>query len=305
MRISRSDLAGRTQAVRQAAGSGLPISSGEREVPLHRRQPLDQVVGDAAQEEIRAAPRRNARRRCASRSARSKISVGPAMIAVLWLRRAVRQSRDWPRASRPAPDASRAAGACHSPEIPVYRRSDGRCRHGRTGSALLARLRQGGADIPASFARPRPAAALPRLCPPGGKRGDALCRPAGRRLRLIERPYCEQLGIPFAYDLGPGALSAEAIADPPPFERCRAVGAFDDVARKLVHGLKYRDRLELAAWMAGWMARAGGELLAEADMIVPVPLHRRRLWWRRFNQSAVLAGAIADGGRQAARRASC
>ena len=47
----------------------------------------------------------------------------------------------------------------------------------------------------------------------------------------------------------PGALSAEAIADPPPFERCRAVAAFDDVARRLVHGLKYRDRLELAAWM--------------------------------------------------------
>ena len=53
--------------------------------------------------------------------------------------------------------------------------------------------------------------------------------------------------MPFAYDLGPGALSAEAIADPPPFERCRAVAAFDEVARKLVHGLKYRDQLELAA----------------------------------------------------------
>jgi len=112
-------------------------------------------------------------------------------------------------------------------------------------------------------------------------------------MRWIERPYCEQLGIPFAYDLGPGALSAEAIAAPAPFQRCRAVCAFDDVARKLVHGLKYHDRLELAAWMGRWMARAGAELLAEADLIVPVPLHRRRLWRRRFNQSAVLAGPIA------------
>lgn len=64
-------------------------------------------------------------------------------------------------------------------------------------------------------------------------------------------PYCDRLGIPFVYDLGAGALSAEAIADPPPFDRCRAVAAFDEVARQLVHGLKYRDRLELAAWMAG------------------------------------------------------
>jgi ComF family protein len=112
-------------------------------------------------------------------------------------------------------------------------------------------------------------------------------------MRLIERPYCAQLGIPFAYDLGQGALSAEAIADPPPFARCRAVAAYDDVARSLVHGLKYRDQLDLAAWMASWMRRAGDELVAEAEVIVPVPLHRRRLWSRRYNQSVLLARGVA------------
>jgi ComF family protein len=112
-------------------------------------------------------------------------------------------------------------------------------------------------------------------------------------MRLIEKPCCERLGVPFAYGMGEGALSAEAIADPPPFDRCRAVAVFDDVARKLVHGLKYRDRLELAGWMAGWMSRAGAELIAAADVIVPVPLHPRRLWWRRANQSALLAQLIA------------
>jgi ComF family protein len=121
----------------------------------------------------------------------------------------------------------------------------------------------------------------------------SLCPACWSRLRLIEPPYCVRLGIPFAYDLGAGALSAEAIADPPPFDRCRAVAVFDDVARQLVHGLKYRDRLDLARWMAGWMVRAGSELLAEADVIVPVPLHRRRLWWRRYNQSALLAQAVS------------
>lgn len=125
-----------------------------------------------------------------------------------------------------------------------------------------------------------------------------LCPQCWSSLRLIERPYCEQLGIPFAYDLGPGALSAEAIADPPPFQRCRAVSAFDEVARKLVHGLKYRDRLELAGWMGRWMARAGAELLADAEVIVPIPLHRRRLWHRRFNQSAMLANSIAAVARK-------
>jgi len=120
-----------------------------------------------------------------------------------------------------------------------------------------------------------------------------LCPACWSRFKLIERPYCARLGIPFAYDLGPGALSAEAIAEPPPFDRCRAVAVYDDVARRLVHGLKYRDRLELAGWMGGWMARAGADLIEAVDVVVPVPLHRRRLWWRRYNQSALLARALA------------
>ena len=68
---------------------------------------------------------------------------------------------------------------------------------------------------------------------------------------------------------------------------------YDDVARKLVHGFKYSDRLNLAPMMGRWMARAGHELLADADALVPVPLHWRRLWRRRFNQSAALSRVIS------------
>jgi ComF family protein len=124
----------------------------------------------------------------------------------------------------------------------------------------------------------------------------SLCPACWAVLRFIEKPYCARLGIPFSYDLGTDALSAEAIADPPPFDRCRAVAGFDDVSRRLVHGLKYRDRLDLVAWMGAWMARAGAELIAEADVVVPVPLHRWRLWGRRFNQSVLLAKTIAASG---------
>ena len=65
------------------------------------------------------------------------------------------------------------------------------------------------------------------------------------------------------------------------------------IARKLVHSFKYGDRLDLAPMMGQWMARAGRELLKDADALLPVPLHWRRLWARRFNQSAALAKAIS------------
>jgi ComF family protein len=137
--------------------------------------------------------------------------------------------------------------------------------------------------------------ALPPLCPACREpiEGRGLCPACWSKLSFITRPYCERLGIPFVYDPGPGILSMEAIADPPAYHRARAAVRFDDISRALVHGLKYGDRLELAPMMGRWVSHAGRELLAEADALVPVPLHWRRLWARRFNQSAMLAAAIS------------
>jgi len=137
--------------------------------------------------------------------------------------------------------------------------------------------------------------ALPPLCPVcrDPVDGAGLCPACWSKLSFITRPYCERLGIPFVYDPGPGVLSMEAIADPPAYRRARAAVRFDDISRALVHALKYGDRLDLAPMMGRWLAYAGRELLAEADALVPVPLHWRRLWLRRFNQSAMLAATIS------------
>ena len=137
--------------------------------------------------------------------------------------------------------------------------------------------------------------ALPQLCPSCREPvdGAGLCPACWSKLSFIAPPYCQRLGIPFAFDSGAGLLSMEAIADPPAYNRARAAVRYDDVARKLVHALKYGDRLDLAPTMGRWMARAGGELLADADALVPVPLHWRRQWARRFNQAALLAQIIA------------
>jgi ComF family protein len=138
--------------------------------------------------------------------------------------------------------------------------------------------------------------ALPPLCPacrePLGD-GGGLCATCWSGLSFIAPPYCERLGIPFVYDPGPGILSMQAIADPPAYTRARAAVRYDDIARDLVHAFKYADRLDLAPLMGRWMAQAGDALLADADALVPVPLHWRRLWARRFNQAAALAKVMA------------
>lgn len=119
------------------------------------------------------------------------------------------------------------------------------------------------------------------------------CPQCWNSLRFITKPLCRVMGSPFSIDMGDGFLSAEAISNPPPFEKLRAVLIYDELARKLVSSIKYSDRTDLLRWVANWMDVSGQELISDADMIMPVPLHASRLRSRRFNQAAELAHRLA------------
>jgi ComF family protein len=125
----------------------------------------------------------------------------------------------------------------------------------------------------------------------------SLCGECWSDIRFIERPYCEVLGTPFDVQLESTGMidlqSAEAIANPPSFMRARAVARYDVHIRKLVSRLKFMDQSELAPWMANWMIRSGRELLNDKPIIIPVPLHSKRQFFRRYNQAAELARYIA------------
>ncbi len=122
---------------------------------------------------------------------------------------------------------------------------------------------------------------------------DSLCPACWSELQFIDGPVCVRCGLPFEIDAGPGTECGACIADPPKFDKARAILRYDDASKKPVLALKHADRLDLVPAFAKWLDRAGRELLSEADMIVPVPLHRMRLWKRRYNQSAELARALS------------
>lgn len=127
------------------------------------------------------------------------------------------------------------------------------------------------------------------ICPERVEPGGTLCARCWSRIDFITEPICPQTGRPFGHDPGAGVLSVEALGGRLAYDRARAVARYQDGVLDLVHGLKYRDRLDMAQPLGRLMARAGAELLADADCLVPVPLYRLRQWRRRYNQSALLA----------------
>ena len=138
---------------------------------------------------------------------------------------------------------------------------------------------------------------LPPVCirchAPNSAHG-VLCAACWQGITFITPPLCDRLGLPLPYASGEEvSLSSMALRHPPVYGRARAAARFDGVMRDLVHGLKYGDRHEVTNLFGRLLRSAGSELLRDADLIMPVPLHRVRLWKRRFNQAAILAGRLS------------
>lgn len=107
-------------------------------------------------------------------------------------------------------------------------------------------------------------------------------------------PLCHINGTPLPYDIGENTVSAAALAHPPEYDSARSVASYQGTMRELIHKLKYQDRHELTTLLAKWMIQFGKSQLEQADLIIPIPLHRWRLWQRRFNQSTLLSKRISE-----------
>ena len=136
--------------------------------------------------------------------------------------------------------------------------------------------------------------ALPPRCAACGMIVDmsgTLCGDCWRDVAFIGEPICAICGDDLPALAGPDAQCGACLASPPPYDRMRAVMRYGTVGRTIAHRLKYGRRVTLADVMALHMTR----LLPPDDpdaLLVPVPLHRWRIWSRGFNQSALVARAL-------------
>lgn len=120
----------------------------------------------------------------------------------------------------------------------------------------------------------------------------ALCAGCWSSIRFLAPPECACCGYPFEYVVPERTFCAACTRRQPEFDRARAVFAYEESSRGLILAFKHADRTHDAPAFGRWLARAGHELLLDADLIVPVPLHRWRLFRRRYNQAALLAQSL-------------
>jgi len=122
----------------------------------------------------------------------------------------------------------------------------------------------------------------------------ALCAPCWSEIAFIDGPACAHCGLPFEFDEGADACCGACFRQPPSYCRHRSVMHYNDASRSLILGFKHGDRTEGAPTFGAWLKRTGADLVQAETIIVPVPLHRRRLFTRRYNQSALLARSLSQ-----------
>jgi ComF family protein len=124
-----------------------------------------------------------------------------------------------------------------------------------------------------------------------------LCPACWNRIHFIAKPFCARCGAPFEVPVDETTLCGGCIMHPPHFGAARAAMLYDDASRSLVLRFKHGDRIHTAKALASWMHRAGEEFWNDTDILIPVPLHRWRLFRRRYNQAALLTQNLAAIGR--------
>lgn len=124
-----------------------------------------------------------------------------------------------------------------------------------------------------------------------------MCAACWGQLRFIQAPQCRTCGLPFEVKLPEDAECGECMKEAPPYGKMRAALRYDEGSQLLIGAFKYHDKTLLTPLLVRWMQPAAKALLKEADVLVPVPIHWRRMLLRRFNQSALLAFELAKVSR--------
>ena len=139
-------------------------------------------------------------------------------------------------------------------------------------------------------------AIIDTLLPPQDLLGldtDPIAKRMWADVTFLDAPWCEACGFPFEYAVQGGSLCARCSVRRPAYDRARAPMAYDDGSRALILSFKHGGRTEGLSSFAAQMRRAGRDILADAELLIPVPLHPTRLIKRRYNQATLLARALA------------
>lgn len=121
-----------------------------------------------------------------------------------------------------------------------------------------------------------------------------VCAACWSTLTFVEMPFCQVCGHPFEHHIEDVGICAGCLSTPPPYTLARACFIYNEASRSMILRFKHSDETFLAHYFAMWLNRLIRTNGLQADMVIPVPLHWKRLFTRKYNQAALIASCVAN-----------
>lgn len=121
-----------------------------------------------------------------------------------------------------------------------------------------------------------------------------VCSECWGNITFINKPCCAICSAAFEFETEENSICGACIQNRPNYDRAISLMKYDDYSKKIIHKFKYQDQLHILEYLTTLMNNMGKEIIKQADIIAPVPMHKYKLLKRGYNQAALLAMRIAE-----------
>ena len=122
---------------------------------------------------------------------------------------------------------------------------------------------------------------------------DSLCSDCWKKIKFIKEPFCNKCSTPFEFEVSDDDICLSCMKNKPLYIKSRSAVVYDSEVSKIIFKFKFYDKLHLKRFMGKCMCRASSDIIDNIDILIPIPLHKKRLIYRKYNQSLLLANEIA------------
>ena len=122
---------------------------------------------------------------------------------------------------------------------------------------------------------------------------DSLCCDCWKKIRFINRPFCDRCSAPFEFKVADDDICLTCMKNEPLYVKSRSAVVYNSDVAKIIFKFKFYDKIHMKRFMGKCMCRAASDIIDNINILIPIPLHKKRLIHRKYNQSLLLADEIA------------
>ena len=131
------------------------------------------------------------------------------------------------------------------------------------------------------------------LCEKIVEEDETLCKDCWEKIKFIKEPFCDKCSSPLDYKASSKVICAHCLQTKPLYIKLRSAVVYNSFVSKIIFKFKFYDKIHLKRFMAKVMVNAAQDIIKDIDILIPIPLHKKRLIFRKYNQSLLLAEEIA------------